>query len=134
MIINSRISNYRFRIVTLAIYIFLKLLQEANNNSRNIQSMPWTIIIIEVWWKRWQLQLKIQGSETSREINIMRVMLSYSQNWISKLLLLRNHTSREKPKKGTKHQRIERHDIRGVITNRNHQIYYIRIIEIVNER
>ena len=54
-------------------------------------------------------------------------------NWISKLSL-RNYISREKPKKGTKHQRTERHDIRGVITNGNHQICYNKIIEIVNER
>ena len=35
-------------------------------------------------------------------------------NWISKLML-RNHTSREKPKKETKHQRTERHYIKGKV-------------------
>ena len=78
------------------------------------------------------------AAENSRKRNFERnkynegdvVLLT---NWISKLSL-RNHTSREKPKKGTKHQRTERHDIRGVITNGDHQICYIRIIEIVNER
>ena len=54
-------------------------------------------------------------------------------NWISKLSL-KNLNSREKPKKRTKHQRIERYDIRGVIINGNHQICYIWIFEIVKER
>ena len=55
-------------------------------------------------------------------------------NLISKLSL-RNHTSKEKkPKKRTRHQRTERHDIKGVITNGNHQICDVGIIEIVNER
>ena len=53
-------------------------------------------------------------------------------NWISKLSL-RNHTPREKPKKGTNLQWTERRDIKGVITNGNHQICYVRIIEITNQ-
>ena len=76
------------------------------------------------------------ATENSRKRNFERNKYNEGDvvqltNWISKLSL-RNHTSREKPKKGTKHQRTERHDIRGVITNGNHQICYIRIIEIVN--
>ena len=46
----------------------------------------------------------------------------------------RPYFKREKPKKGTKHQRTERHDFKRVITNVNNQICYVRIIEIVNER
>ena len=36
--------------------------------------------------------------------------------------------------RGTNHQWTERHNIKGVITNGNHQICYVRLIEIVNER
>ena len=63
----------------------------------------------------------------------MRVMLSYSQIYI-KIIIKKPYFKRQKPKKGTNNQWFERHDIKGVIINGNHQICYVRIIEIVNER
>ena len=60
-------------------------------------------------------------------------MLSNSQIGYQKLTL-RNHTPREMPKKGTKHQRTERYDIKGEVTKSKLQICYIKIIEIFNER
>ena len=41
---------------------------------------------------------------------------------------------REKPKKGTKNQRTEKHDIRGVVIKAKLQIWNVRIIEIINQR
>ena len=60
-------------------------------------------------------------------------MLSYYKLDIN-IIFKKPYFKREKPEKGTRHQRTERHDIKGVITNGNHQICYIRIIEIINER
>ena len=37
-------------------------------------------------------------------------------NWISKINIKKPYFKWEKSKKGTKHQRAERHDIKGVIT------------------
>ena len=51
-----------------------------------------------------------------------------------KIIIKRPYFKREKPKKGKKHQRTEKHDFKGVITNVNHQICYVRIVETVNER
>ena len=44
--------------------------------------------------KSWLLQMKIQGSDASREISIMRIKLSYSQIGDQKLTF-RNHKKRE---------------------------------------
>ena len=41
---------------------------------------------------------------------------------------------KRKPKKGSKHQRQERHDIRGKITKIKHQVCYVMIIEVINSR
>ena len=54
-------------------------------------------------------------------------------NWISKLSL-RNHNSKERNQRKEKSIKEQRHDIKGVITNGNHKICYVKIIEIVNER
>ena len=48
-------------------------------------------------------------------------MLSYSQIEYQKLTL-RNHTSKEEPKKGTKYKLIEKYDIKGVVTKAMLQI------------
>ena len=40
----------------------------------------------------------------------------------------------EKYKKGIKHRRTERHNIKGVVTKLKHQACYVKIIEIVNQR
>ena len=50
------------------------------------------------------------------------------------LLTLRNHISREKPKKGTKHQGTERHYIKGVVAKVKLQVCYVKIFDITNER
>ena len=50
-----------------------------------------------------------------------------------KIIIKKSYIKREKLKKVAKHQRTERNDIKGVITNANNQICYDRIIEIVNE-
>ena len=55
-------------------------------------------------------------------------------NWITKINIKKSYLKWDKPKKGTKHQRNERPDIKGVITKVKHKICYARIIEIVNER
>ena len=55
-------------------------------------------------------------------------------NWISKINIKKPYFKREKPKKGTKHQRAERHDIKGIVTKVKHQVCYVKIIDIVNER
>ena len=55
-------------------------------------------------------------------------------NWISKINIKKPYFKREKPKKGTKHQRAERYDIKGIVTKVKHQVCYVKIIEIVNER
>ena len=57
-------------------------------------------------------------------------------NWISKINIKKPYFKREKSKKGTKHQkqRAERHDIKGIVTKVKHQVCYVKIIEIVNER
>ena len=55
-------------------------------------------------------------------------------NWISKINIKKPYFKREKPKKGTKHQRAERHDIKGIVTKVKHQLCYVKIIDIVNER
>ena len=51
-----------------------------------------------------------------------------------KIIIKKPYFKWKKPKKGAKYQRTERHDIKEVITKANHQICYVRIIEIVNER
>ena len=43
--------------------------------------------MIKVWRKRRHKQIRIQGSDTSREMGIMRVMLSFSQIGYQKLTL-----------------------------------------------
>ena len=63
----------------------------------------------------------------------MRVMLPSSQIGYQKSTL-RNHTSREKLKKGTRHQRTERHCIKGVVAKVKPQVCYVRITEITNKR
>ena len=55
------------------------------------------------------------------------------KNWISKINIKKLYFKREKRKKGTKHQRTERHDIKGVVTKAMLQICYVRIIEFTNE-
>ena len=67
--------------------------------------------------------MKIKGSDTSREINIMRMIL-FTHKLDIKKLTLRSPTSKErdKRKKGTKHQRFDRHDIKGVVTKAKFQI------------
>ena len=55
-------------------------------------------------------------------------------DWISKINIKKSHFKKDKPKKGTKRQRTERHDIKGVFTKSKHQNSYVRINEIVNER
>ena len=78
--------------------------------------------------------MRIQESDTSREMSIKRVILSYSQIGYKKISIKKPYFKREKPKKRTKHQRTERHDIKGVITKAKLKNCYVRIIEIVNER
>ena len=51
------------------------------------------------------------------------------KNWISKIYI-KNPTSKEETKEGTKHQRTKRHDIKGVVTKAKLQICYVRIIEL----
>ena len=51
-----------------------------------------------------------------------------------KINIKKPYFKRQKPKKGTKHQRTERHDIKAVDIKANLQVCYIRIIKIVNER
>ena len=51
--------------------------------------------MIKVLWKRWQLQMRIEGSDISREMSIIRVMLSYSQIGYKKLTL-RNLISKKR--------------------------------------
>ena len=46
----------------------------------------------------------------------------------------KSYFKQDKQKKGTKHQRNERPDIKGVITKVNYEVCYVRIIEFVNER
>ena len=60
-------------------------------------------------------------------------MLPYSQIGYQKLTI-RNHTSKEKPKKGAKHQRTERQYIKVVVAKVKLQVCYVRIIETTNER
>ena len=60
-------------------------------------------------------------------------MLSDSQIEYLKLIL-RNHTSKEEPKKGTKHKKTEKYDIKGVVSKAKLQICNFRIIENANER
>ena len=55
-------------------------------------------------------------------------------NWISKINIKKSYPKREKPKKGTMHQKAERHEIKGVVTKAKLQICNLRIIEIANER
>ena len=71
-----------------------------------------------------------------KEISIMIVMLSNSQISMKKRYFKREkpYFKREKTKKGTKHQRTEKHDIKGVDTKVKYQVCKIRIIEITNER
>ena len=53
-------------------------------------------------------------------------------NWIKKLT--KNNILRDKPKKGGKHQRQERHDIRGKIAKIKLQVCYAMITEVINSR
>ena len=55
-------------------------------------------------------------------------------NWINKINLKKQYYNREKLKKGSKHQRHERYDMKGVITKIKHQVCYVKIIDIVNSR
>ena len=55
-------------------------------------------------------------------------------NWILEFNIKKFYFKRKKSKKGTKHQRTERNDIEGVVTKAKFQIFYARIIEIINER
>ena len=55
-------------------------------------------------------------------------------NWIQKIDKKKQYFKREKPKKGSKHQRQERHDIRGKITKIKHQVCYVMITEVINSR
>ena len=49
-------------------------------------------------------------------------------------LTLRSHNKKKKTKKGTKHLRIEKYDLREVITQVKRQVYNFRINEIINKR
>ena len=77
---------------------------------------------------------KSRKRHLERETNIRIVMLSYEQIGYKKINIKKPYFKREKPKKGTKHQRAERHDIKGIVTKVKHQVCYVKIIEIVNER
>ena len=54
-------------------------------------------------------------------------------NWISRLSQKRPYFKREKPTKGSKHQRHERFGINTNITKVKHQVCYVDVKEIVNE-
>ena len=54
-------------------------------------------------------------------------------NWIQKIDK-KQYFKREKPKKGSKHQRQERNGIRGKITKIKHQVCYAMITEVINSR
>ena len=55
-------------------------------------------------------------------------------NWINKINPKKQYYNREKLKKGSKHQRYERYDMKGIITKIKHQVCYVKIIDIVNSR
>ena len=55
-------------------------------------------------------------------------------NWINKIIPLKKYHNKEKLKKGRKHQRHERYDMKGIITKIKYQVYYVKIIDIFNSR
>ena len=55
-------------------------------------------------------------------------------NWINKINPKKQFYNREKLKKGNKHQRHERYNMKGVITKIKHPVCYVNIIDIVNSR
>ena len=78
------------------------------------------------------------ANENSRKLHIERSEYNEGNvdllaNWISKINIKKSYFKREKPKKGTKHQRVEIHEIKGVVTKAKLQICNARIIEIVNK-
>ena len=66
--------------------------------------------MIKVWWKRWQLQMRIKGCDTSREKWYNEDEVVLLTNWISKINIKKPYIKREKLKKGIKHQIAERYD------------------------
>ena len=54
-------------------------------------------------------------------------------NWINRLNPKKPYSKREKPTKGSKHQREERFGIKANITIVKHQVCYAEVKEIVNE-
>ena len=77
--------------------------------------------------------------EISRKWHLERIVYNEGDvvlltKLISKISIKKPLFKREKQKKGTKHQRTKRHDIKGVDTKSKLQLYYDRIIDIVNER
>ena len=55
-------------------------------------------------------------------------------NWIQKINPKKQYYKREKPKKGSKHERHERYDIKGKVTKIKHQVCYVVITEVINSR
>ena len=53
-------------------------------------------------------------------------------NWINNVNPKKQYYNREKLKKGSKHQRHERYDMKGIITKIKHRVCYVKIIDIVN--
>ena len=95
--------------------------------------MWWTIIIKKIDGN------VVIAAENSRKRHLERNKYNKGDfvqltNWISKISINKPYFKRMKSKKGAKDQRTERYDIKWVITNANYQIYYVRIIEIVNEK
>ena len=75
--------------------------------------MLWIIIAIYFRKKGGNSTKKSRKRHNKNENNESDVVLP--TNWISKINIKKSYFKREKLKKGTKHRRTERHDIKGVI-------------------
>ena len=51
-------------------------------------------------------------------------------SWISKINIKKPYFKREKLKKGTKHQRTERHGIKGIVTKVKHLVWNVRRLRL----
>ena len=90
--------------------------------------------MIKVWSKSGNCKWEFKKETPPEKNEYNKGDIIRLTNWKSKINIQKPYFKREKPKKGIKYLRAERHDIKEAVTKAKFQICYDRIIEIVNEK